>query len=579
MFTFYDFEVFKHDWLVVFEQEGQITRIHNDLEALVSFLESVQFLVGYNNYYYDDLILCGLLKKKNPFDISTQIIKGKAPKLYLNKPLTLDVMQEIRLGLSLKEAQANQGLNIHESPVDFNIDRPLSHQELERTFQYCENDVLETKRLFEKREDYFTSKFEIVDTFKLPAQAVKKTRASLSAMTLQCAKFLPPADRLYLEYDKRLPLHELPQDIVKFYQEVEQEYRSGAEVSDLESKKYECVVAGVNHAFGFGGLHGALENFIYEGKMMQIDVSSYYPSLMINNNFLSRASKLPELFKQMYDERLRLKELGDTKQGVYKIILNSTFGASKSQYNPLYDPLQANNICVNGQLILTHLILLLEPFSKLIQSNTDGIVIAYEDDIKDMIIEVLKMWELQYQLTLDVDLVTKIAQRDVNNYVIQYEGGKVKAKGRFANFKGGSFERNSLTIIDKALVDYYIHNVPIHKTVINCFKKNELDWFQLIAKAGNTYKGIVHEVKRPVLDGFEEQSEFIPVQKVNRVFATNDYRLGGIYKTKVVNGTLQYNKIPNSSDYVLVHNEELSKLNKKKIDLNWYIQLIKKQVF
>jgi hypothetical protein len=582
MFTFYDFEVFKHDWLVVFEQEGQITRIHNDLGALVGFLESVHFLVGFNNYHYDDLILCTLIKKKNPFEVSSQIIQGKSPRFYLNKPITLDVMQEMKMGVSLKETQANMGLNIHETPVDFNIDRPLTKEELERTFQYCENDVRVTKQLFERREDYFASKFEIVDTFKLPASAVKKTRASLSAMTLKCDKYTPPADRLHLQYDDKLPLNELPKDLVDFYESVEQEYRSGGDPKELESKKYEKVIAGVPHTFGFGGLHGALENFTYEGKMMQIDVSSYYPSLMINNQFVSRASKQPELFKQMYDERLRLKALGDSKQGIYKIILNATFGASKSEFNPLFDPLQANNICVNGQLILTHLIILLEPFSKLIQSNTDGIVIAYEDDYKEAILQVLELWEENYNLKLDVDYLKKIAQRDVNNYVIQYEDGKVKAKGRYTNFKGGNFERNSLCIIDKALVDYYIHNVPIQKTVINCFKKNELEWFQLIAKAGSTYKTIVQEIKQPVIGEngeMTEDSEFIELQKVNRVFATSDKRYGAIYKTKVVDGTLRYNKIPLASEHSIVHNEELVTLHKKKLDLNWYIQLIQKNLF
>lgn len=569
MFTFYDFEVFRHDWLVVFEQDGQITRIHNDRDALERFLSSVRFLVGFNNYHYDDIILCALLKNMNPYHVSLQIMKGKKTKLFLNHPITLDVMQEMKMGVSLKEAEANLGLNIHETPVDFQIDRPLTEEELEQTFLYCESDVLNTKKLFELREDYFTSKFEIVHTFRLPASAVKKTRAGLSAIALKCRKFKPPADRLYLEYDKRLPLHELPQDIVKFYEDIEQEYRSGGDFQELESRKYERKLAGVPHVFGFGGLHGAIENFVYEGKMMQIDVSSYYPSLMINNNFVSRASKEPELFEQMYKERLRLKKIGDSKQGVYKIILNSTFGASKSEFNPLYDPRQANNICVNGQLILTHLILLLEPFAKLIQSNTDGIVIAYEEDYKKAILRVLELWQEHYNLKLDIDYITKIAQRDVNNYAIQYENGKVKAKGRFANYDGGNFERNSLHIIDKALVDYYIHGVPIHKTVIDCYKNNELDRFQLVAKAGNTFKGIVHEVN----------GELVEMQRVNRVFATNDKQYGPIYKTKVMDGTVRYNKIPMTSDHVIVHNDEISTFDKRKLDLNFYIQLVKKSLF
>jgi hypothetical protein len=569
VFTFYDFEVFKHDWLVVFEQDGQITRIHNDGNALRGFLQSVHFLVGFNNHNYDDVIVAALLKRLDSYEISTQIIAGKKPRLMLNKPISIDVKQELKMSLSLKEVQANLGMNIHETPIDFNIDRPLTEEEIELTFKYCENDVRSAKKIFDLREDYFTSKFEIVQTFKLNASAVKRTRARLVADVLKCKKYNPPADRLHIDYDKRLPLHELPQGIVDFYKKIEREYKSGGDFKELESRSYECEIAGVKHTFGFGGLHAAIDNFVYEGNMMQIDVSSYYPSLTINNNFVSRAAESPELFKDIYAERMRLKSEKDSKQGVYKIVLNTAFGASKSEYNPLFDPRQANNITINGQLILTHLILLLKPFVKLVQSNTDGIVIAYEKHHQEAIVDLLKRIEKQYELSFDVDLINKIAQRDVNNYVIQYQDGKIKAKGRFKNHEGGDFEQNSLCVIDKALVDYYIHEIPVHNTIINLFKNNEYHWFQLVAKAGNTFNGIVHEIN----------GDFIPVQKVNRVFASNDKRYGSIYKTKFSDGTTKYHKIPNVSDHVTVHNEELTKFDKRKLDLNFYIQMVKNNLF
>src|SRR5690606_20577610 len=116
-------------------------------------------LVGYNNYSYDDRIIASILKNFNPYETSQKIINNKRFNLRLNNPLTLDVMQEIRQGLSLKEAQANMGLDIVETPIDFDLDRELTSSEIEKVFQYCQNDVLTTKELFEKRESYFTSKF------------------------------------------------------------------------------------------------------------------------------------------------------------------------------------------------------------------------------------------------------------------------------------------------------------------------------------------------------------------------------------------------------------------------------------
>ncbi|WP_231578608.1 DNA polymerase B [Geobacillus kaustophilus] len=542
--------------------EDKVIKIHNDVDKLKKCLSTNNILVGYNNYTYDDIILAGLLTGKDPYELSQKIIRGEKVHATLEF-LTLDAMQEIN-GVSLKEIQANMGLNIHETPIDFDIDRPLTDEEVNQVFQYCENDVKTTKKVFELREDYFTSKFEIVDSFKLPVTAVKRTRASLAAAVLKVKPRKLPRDRLHLEFDQRLKANELPREVVAFYENIRRRYIQGEDHEALEKEKLEIEIAGIKHSFGFGGIHGAIENYRYTGKMMQIDVSSYFPSLMINNHFISRNAESPELFKDIYQKRLALKRENDRKHEIYKIILNSAFGAMKSEYNPLFDPKQFNNVTMNGQLILTHLILLLEPFAQLIQSNTDGIIIAYEDDMKNMILEIIRRFGVHYNLTLEVDEITKIAQRDVNNYVVQYADGTIKAKGRMAKFQGGDWERNSLHIIDKALVNFYMYGIPIQKTVIESWKNNQLDLFQLVAKAGK-FDGMAHEV-----DG-----KMIPLQKVNRIFATNQFHYGGVYKIR----DHKYYKVPHTSEQSFVWNGELNKMNKKLIDINYYIKLVQSHVF
>lgn len=265
---------------------------------------------------------------------------------------------------------------------------------------------------------------------------------------------------------------------------------------------------------------------------------------------------------------MQLKASKDPKEKTYKNVLTNTYGGMKYEYNPLFDPMHGNNIAINGQLILTHLIILLKSFAKLVQSNTDGIIIAYEEEQKQNIIELLQLFEKQYDLSFDVDLITKIAQRDVNNYCIKYENGKIKAKGRMANFNGGTWERNSLHIIDKALVDYYMYGIPVQTTIINCWKRNEMGWFQLVAKAGK-FDGMTHEVNGSMLK----------LQKVNRIFATNKKELGGVYKTKVVDGVLRYNKVQMTSENCLVWNDSLEKFDKRLLDLNYYIKLVQSNLF
>lgn len=572
MFTFFDMEVYKYDWMAVFEQDGQITKIHNDKSALERFLSSVQMLVGYNNYNYDDKIVASILKNMDPYNASQKIISNKRFGLRLNKPLTLDVMQELR-GVSLKEAQANLGYNIIETPIDFNIDRQLSKKELEQVFKYCENDVLITKRLFEERKNYFTSKFEIVQEFKLPATSLKKTNANLAADVLEAKKTKGADDkRLILKYDNRLQKHELPKPVVEFYKNVQNMFEGDASYQELEREKFTFKLAGLEHVYGFGGLHAAKENYVDEGQFMQIDVKSYYPTLLINNSFLE--DKALERYEAIYKGRQKLKKFNDSKEESYKLILNIVYGGLKSPWNKLYNPQVANNIVVNGQLILTHLIVLLDNFCELIQTNTDGLIIKYDEEMKPSILKLIKLFEEHYSLKFDIDYINKLAQRDVNNYVVRYDDGRLNAKGRFANYDGGNFERNSLTIIDKALVDYYINGIKTNKTVINTWRKNELEFFQYVTKAGK-FDGMAQEIRQDTLFDVKETVGFKELKNVNRIFAGKDERLGAVYKTKKEKET-KYTKVPYTSDNCFVFNDDLKKLNKRKIDLNWYIKEVEK---
>lgn len=569
MFTFFDIEVFKFDWLIVLiSDDGEVTEIHNDKEALKKRLSSKEILVGYNNYSYDDIILSAILMGKSNEDIykiSKLIIEDKRPRVKPLPYLTLDVMQEVKQNFSLKEAQANMGLSIVETPIDFNINRPLNDMEIDYVFKYCKNDVLTTKILFEKREAYFASKFEIVQTFNLHPSNLKKTRANLAAAVLKSKKIQPKKDRLDLTFDNRIKLNELPKEVVEFYCNISEEFKKGVNYRELESLSLDYTISGIKHTYGFAGLHGAKENFVYKGPMMKIDASSYWPTIAINNDFISRAAESPELYKDIYNERLKLKAAKDEKQEIYKIVLNAMIGAMKSEYNTLFDPVMTNNIVVNGQLIMTHLLVLLEPFCQLIQTNTDGLIIAYEPEMKMNILQLINLFSEHYRLKFDIDYINKIVQRDVNNYVVQYEDGRIKAKGRMAYFEGGTWERNTLAIIDKALVDYYIHGIDVQKTVINAWKNNQLDWFQIVAKAGSSFTGMVHEV-----DGHMK-----PIQKVNRVFATFNKRYGSVYRVK----DDRYHKVPYAAENCLVWNEEVSKLNKRWVDLNYYIKLIKDMLF
>lgn len=572
MLIYYDMEVLSYDWVVVFKEIGQYNDehfhiIHNDIERLKKYIRYINdnknILVGFNNYYYDDKVIAAMLAGESAYDISKRIINNDKVDYKLSL-ITLDVIQELPLNVGLKSSQANLGKSIVETPVDFNINRKLTKCELDELIKYCINDVNDTEMIFKIREDYFKAKFEVVNEFNLKVKALKNTRAVLASKVLKCNEKIERKDRLIIDYDKNINLKILPNELVEFYKKCEYDYKCGGDYKEIENRKLKIVIAGVPHVYAFGGIHGAVDKYNAAGNFLHIDVSSYYPSLIINNNYMSRNSLEPEMFRKLRDKRYEYKANKDSRQGVYKIIINATFGAMKSEYNKLYDPRQANNICINGQLILTQLLIELEPYCQIIQSNTDGIIIKYDSNY-DKIIDIVKDFGKRFNISFDVDKIIKIAQRDVNNYAIQFENGKIEAKGRFKNFEAGNFMQNTLSIIDRSLVNYYIHNKPIHETVIEAYKNNDLLPFQIVCKMGNTYDGMYYEFN----------DELIKTQKVNRVFATNDKRYGGIFKRKGDS----YQKIANTSENSIIHNDDIKLFDKTKLDLNYYINLCKKNLY
>ena len=572
MIITYDIEVLKYDWIMVFKEANDYRVIHNNVKELEAYIDTLNknksILVGFNNYHYDDVVLAGVLLGKDPYEISKKLIAGERVNYKLNM-ITLDVMQELPLGVGLKSSQANLGMSIVETPIDFNLDRPCTKDELNMLIGYCKNDVKDTEMLFKKRADYFQAKFEIVNEFGLPVPMVKKTRAILSSKVLKCQDKDIPKDRLHIDYDPHINWDIIPKEVAEFFKKCEYDYRCGGDYKEIESRKLKLMVCGVPHVYAFGGIHGAIEKYNASGNFLHIDVSSYYPSLIIVDGYMSRKSEEPQLFTHLRDMRYKLKANKDPKQKIYKILINATFGAMKSEYNLLYDPKQANNICINGQIILTQLILELKDYCQLIQSNTDGLVVKYDPKDYDKIVSIVKDFEKRFNLTFDIDKIIKIAQRDVNNYAIMFEDGKIEAKGRFSKFEGGNFMQNSLSIIDRCLVNYYIHGKPVADTIIEAYKNNDLAPFQIICKMGSTYDGMYYEY------GMEGDTKLIPTQKVNRVFATNDKKYWGIYKRKGDS----YQKIANTSEHNIIHNEAIENFDKSKLDLNYYIDLVNRNLY
>ena len=370
MVLFFDAEVFLQDWLfVIIDPINHEKYVFiNDAKKLASFYEAHKedIWIGYNSHHYDQYIFKGILCGFDPYEISSFIIAEKNQgwqysSLFQKIQLyEFDIMTTTN---SLKELEGFMGNDIRESSVSFTIDRNLTEKELEEVVGYCTHDVEQTMEIFLHRKEEFDSQIALLKAFKLPLKYISKTKAQLAAVILKANKY-NYADEFDLDIPSNL--------MIKKYTKVLDWYKDSSN-HDYD-KSLEITVAGANHIFAWGGLHGAREQYKDEGILLNVDVVSFYPSLMIEYGFLSRNVESSALYKELYEERIRLKSEKNLMQQPYKIVLNSTYGAMKYKYNNLYDPRQANNVCVVGQLLLLDLIERLEHHWTLIQSNTDGLI-------------------------------------------------------------------------------------------------------------------------------------------------------------------------------------------------------------
>ena len=291
--------------------------------------------------------------------------------------------------------------------------------------------------------------------------------------------------------------------------------------------------------------------------MVNCEKGALYPSIMIEYGYLSRKLKNPQKYREIRDERLRLKKLKDKRQQPMKIVLNSTYGILKDKNNPLYDPLMSNNVCVTGQLLLLDLIEKVEPYGQLIQSNTDGIYMLVKDmETVDTIKNVAHEWEKRTRLELEFDIYNEIYQKDVNNYIIISEDGHYKSKGAY--LKKLSPIDNDLPIINTALIEYFVHQTPIEDTIN---QSNKLIDFQKVVKLTSLYKGVVYgEGVTETIDGKSrvtvKNGEHLR-EKVHRVFASNNPHAKALYKTKTEKGEQVYEKIAYTPDHCFINNDNI----------------------
>lgn len=612
-YLFFDIEVFKFDSLVVFKNYDKETVAHfwnGEFEGIDDVIKD-KILVGYNNYSYDDYVLECMRRNRPQSEIkrlNDDIIENSldffSPLTLPKNYISLDCMQQLgpggkRAQPSLKRIEANLGKSIIETQVDFNIDRPLTEEERVSTLKYCEYDVESTIDIFKLRyKSYFFPKFNVISMLdeSIQQNALRWNTTTIAANVLTDKKIRGYAHHELLPHkpdvnidDSLLykDIEELEQEELNLYRKVPEDvvdvWGGNVVVNGKSKKKITHDAFGCTFEFGFGGLHGVNNSRSKFENVYLLDVTSMYPNILI---YLGALGVNPtKRFGEILEERIAIKHTNPVKATAYKLILNSVYGQMKNKYSKLFNSIGAESVCIYGQIALYDLCnRLYDAGYTLINANTDGIAFnGFPKDQNYTYEDIVKQWEEEFYLKLELSTFKHWIQKDVNNYIAIDQNDNVKVKGADVNgylnpkeyndidsinFAGTRWNStNSIAIVDHCLVNKLLYNKEPYETVLE-----NLDYpllFQMVLHTGIKYKDTID------LNTGEKY------QKVNRIFAAKE-NVPSVHliKQRNIDGKVNTCTYANAPDDMYVYNGDLSEFNNfsEVVDLSYYIDLADKAI-
>ena len=571
----YDIEVFKEDWLIVFQdmKDDSFTVIYNDTHKLIDFMDRNQdnLFIGFNSKSYDQYILKAMyngashemIKNINDWIILGQ--QGWKHYYFKNKYWNFnnaDIRDDCQIGLSLKAIEGHLGMDIEESKISFNIDRKLTQEEMEEVIFYCKHDVEATTRLVRTRFDYLDTKVKLGEKAGLTTiQSIQMTNAKLTAKYLGAERTEWFDGREY-KVPGEVKLEYIPKEIKEFFSQI---YDLSIPDEELYKSKLDMEIVGCPSVVSWGGVHGSFKQFYYESNneyvIKQDDVSSLYPNTMVQYNYISRNIVSSSIFKETLERRMWAKENHHHDANTLKLPLNTASGAMENKYNDLYDPLMPRSLRITCQLFMIELVIRCKEVAEsfmLINLNTDGLAYIVKRSELPKIDKVMESWQKEKRLKLERDDINRIWIKDVNNLLIEMDDKTLKTVGGYLNYgmsnKSGFNINNNETVICDAIINYLVYGITPEETIAQC---NETNKYQFIAKSSSKFSDPF-----TVINGKETA-----IQNVNRVYASKNKLNGGIFHTNKRTGNV--NKVPNTPENSIISNR--NEVTIDEIDKTYYI--------
>ena len=522
----YDIETMQECFIVVCMEPNKtpksftVSKWQNQLDAFVKYTDTHKdaHWVGYNNLRFDAQVVEWILRNYEQWHEGTGLeicamIAQKAQDVIHDA--NYDVFPEYReWELSLKQLDLfkvhhydNKNRRVSLKRLEFEMDlenieeMPIHHtktdmtkDEVFQTLQYCFNDVDATYEFYKvtigetehplyKGNNQIQLRLDIQEEFGIPC------------LNYSDSKIGDEIIKKYYCDEKNIDIKELPRKgffrksialknciapYVKFETKQLQQFLKnikGLTLGLQDDFKEHIDFYGQVYSFMRGGLHTENKPTVFESDeehaIIDWDVASYYPAIIINN------AKYPAHlgrqflhgYREMYEKRLKLKQSGvkDAKTmgiiGALKLAVNSVYGKSSDMLSWIYDRQLTMFTCITGELSL---MMLIEQYEmngiKVISANTDGVTIRIKKDLIPKMHEINKQWEETTEYILERTDYEKIIFSTVNDYIATTPDGYVKKKGDFLT----DFElhkNKSARIVPLALEQYYVNGTPVRDTI------------------------------------------------------------------------------------------------------------------
>ena len=502
--------------------EFQVSRNINQLDAFQRFTEehADYYWVGYNNLRFDSQVIEWVLRNHNDwYDLSALEVCAKIAQKaadvihdanydvfpeYREEWLTLKQIDLFRVNhydnknrrVSLKRLEFEMDLpNIEEMPIH-HTKTDMTDEEIQLTIDYCRNDIYATYEFYlvtigqtdhplYKGNNQIELRQDIYNEFGIPClnysdskigdEMIKKYYCQEKGMSYSdlpkkgyFRKQVRARDCIAHYVDFQTP------ELQAFLKHVKKQI-----FTLTDDFKESLEFYGNTYTFAKGGLHTENKPKIFEADednlIVDWDVSSYYPAIIINNGKYPQhlGKEFLRGYKQMFDKRLELKPLAKKDKkikgivGALKLAVNSVYGKSSDMQNWIYDRQLTMFTTITGELSL---LMLIEAYElagiHVISANTDGVTILVKNASFDTMTAINKWWMDVTQYELERTDYQKIIFSTVNDYLAIKTDGEIKKKGDFLT----DFElhkNKSARVVPIALERYFVNDVPVADTIHN----------------------------------------------------------------------------------------------------------------